>query len=241
MNSRALITQLAALLLILPPSLHAAGTTEKEERPWCDSFSPYKADLSDSGKNPFFFLWPSYRLLLQGGKETRTITVLNETKVIDGVRTRVIEDQRMKDGKLVEASRSYVAICRITGDVYCFGSDVNIYENGKLIGHAGTWMAGANGARLGLVIPGRPAAGDRYYHGVAPGIAMDRAEVISTTETSTALTKVFENCLRIRESSDLTSRSADRLYAPDVGLIKEGNLTLKEVDCPLCKDKKTAP
>lgn len=242
MNSRALIPLLAAsLALLLPATVYAATPNEKEERPWCDSFSPYKDDLSDSGKNPFFSLQPSYRLLLQGGNETRTITVLNETKTIGGVRARVIEDQRMLDGKLVKSSKSYVVISRTTGDIYCLGRDVDVYENGKLTGHQGTWMAGSNGARSGLVMPGRPSVGDRYYHGVAPGIAMDRAEVISTTETAATQTKVFENCLRIQESSDLTSRRVETLYAPDVGLIKDGNLTLKEVDCPLCKGKKIDP
>ncbi|MFZ2641484.1 MAG: hypothetical protein WA117_10835 [Verrucomicrobiia bacterium] len=242
MNSRMIIAHLTSLTLILLPTIHAADrAVEKEERPWCDSFSPYKADLSDSGKNPFFFLWPSYRLLLQGGKETRAISVLNETKIIDGVKTRVIEDRRTKDGKLIEVSRSYVTISRTTGDVYCFGKDVDVYKNGKLIGHEGTWMAGANGARLGLLMPGRPAVGDKYHREVAPGVAMDRAEVISTTETLTTPTKVFERCLRTRESSSLTSRSEDTLYAPDVGLIKAGNLMLTGIDCPLCKGTKAAP
>ena len=227
-----LLANLIALALTLPTTIHAAGEAGKEERPWCDSFAPYKADLSDTGKNPYVFLWPGYRLFLQHGKETLVISVLNETKVVDGVKTRVVEEREMKDGKLIEVSRNYLAISRTTGDVYYFG---------EVSSHKGTWHVGVNGARFGLLMPGRPAVGDRYYQEVAPAVAMDRAEVISLTETLATPAKVFEKCLRTRESSGLRSGTEDKLYAANVGLIKDGNLVLTEINCPLCNGKKVVP
>ncbi|MCX6899440.1 MAG: hypothetical protein NT105_12150 [Verrucomicrobia bacterium] len=241
MKRRVLLVNLTALALTLPIIIRAAGEAGKEEHPWCDSFSPYKADLSDTGKNPYFFLWPGYRLFLQHEKETLVISVLNETKVVDGVKTRVVEERKMKDGKLIEVSRNYLATSRTTGDVYYFGEDVDIYENGKVSSHKGTWLAGVNSARFGLMMPGRPTVGDRYYQEVAPAVAMDRAEVISLTETLTTPTKMFERCLRTHETSGLRSGAEDKLYAPDVGLIKDGNLVLTGIDCPLCKGMKVIP
>jgi hypothetical protein len=40
------------------------------------------------------------------------ITVLNETKVVDGIETRVVEERESEDGELVEISRNYFAVCK---------------------------------------------------------------------------------------------------------------------------------
>jgi hypothetical protein len=238
-KARATLQSLAALAVFFSVTIHAADKDPKAERPWCDSFSPDKTDLSDTGKNFFFFLWPGYRLFLQHGKDTRVISVLAETKVVDGVRTRVIEERETKDGKLTAVSRNYFAISGITGDVYCFGEDT--YEDGKATGHKATWLAGVNGARFGLMMPGRPAVGDRYYHEVAPGVALDRAEITGAAEDFTTSTGTFERCLRTRESSGLRAGVEERLYAPDVGLVKAGAFVLVRIGCPLCDGGQVAP
>jgi hypothetical protein len=36
-----------------------------------------------------------------------------------------------------------------------------MYKNGKVSGHEGAWLAGVNGARFGLMIPGKPSVGAR--------------------------------------------------------------------------------
>jgi hypothetical protein len=241
MKTPAVSISLLALTLAVPMTLHAADNRGEAGRPWCDTFSVDKADLSDVGKNRYFFLWPGYRLFLQHGKEELVISVLDETKVVDGVKTRVVEERETKDGQLVEISRNYFAVSRMTGDVYYFGEDVDNYKDGKVSGHGGSWLAGVNGARFGLLMPGRPEVGDRYYQEVAPGVAMDRGEVVSLREDFQTPAKAFENCLRVRETSALEKGSEDKLYAPDVGLIKDGKLLLVKVDCPLCKGKAEVP
>lgn len=231
---------LAALALAILPTVHATAAGD-DDRPWCDSFSPNKAELTDTGRNTYFVLWPGHRLLLRHADDTLTISVLKETKIVDGVKTRVVEERETKAGKLVEVSRNYFAISRTTGDVYYFGEDVDHYKDGKVIGHEGSWQAGVNGARFGLMMPGFPALNDRYHQEVAPGVAMDRAEVVGLREDVAAPAKNFERCLRIRETSTLESGTSDKLYAPDVGLVQDGKLLLTEIDCPLCKNPKAAP
>lgn len=61
----------------------------------------------------------------------RNDTVLNETKMVDGVETRVIEDRETKNGQLIELPRDYYAIDSAKNDVYYFGEDVDVYKNGK--------------------------------------------------------------------------------------------------------------
>jgi hypothetical protein len=71
---------------------------------------------------------------------------LNETKVVDGVETRVVEENESDKGKPVEISRNYFALDKQTGDVYYFGEDVDIYKDGKVSSHEGAWLAGVHGA-----------------------------------------------------------------------------------------------
>ena len=220
---------------------HAKEKTHAEERPWCNIFSVNKAELSDVGKNRYLFLWPGYKMMLQHGKDTLIISVLDETKIVDGVKTRVVEERETKDGQLIEVSRNYFAISKRTGDVYYFGEDLDIYKNGKVVGHEGFWQAGVNGAKFGLMMPGRPEVGDRYCREVAPGVAMDRAEVIACNENCITPENAFAQCVRVRETSALESGSSDKFYAPGVGLIKDGEFLLAALNCPICNGSPDVP
>jgi hypothetical protein len=153
-----------------------------------DSFDLDKADLSSTGRNRYFVLEPGYQLILEGtdkGKATvLTVTVLNETKTVEGVETRVVEEKETANGQVVEISRNYFAISKKTSDVFYFGEDVDDYKNGKVVGHEGSWLSGDNGARFGLIMPGTPLLGAKYQQEIAPKVAMDRAEIVSLTETN---------------------------------------------------------
>jgi hypothetical protein len=82
-------------------------------------------------------------------------------------------------------------------------------KNGRVASHEGAWLSGNNGARFGLIVPGKPRVGDRYQQEMAPRVAMDRAEVVTVTETFQTPVGTFKNCLRTRETSGLEKRSDD--------------------------------
>ena len=230
-NAFNLCTRLVGVACIGLAVLSSAPAAKNASRQdWRESFPVKKTDLTHTGRNTYFILEPGFRLQLKHGNDALTITVLNETKLVDGVTTRIVEEREIKDGQLVEVSRNYFAIDRTTRDVYYFGEDVDMYENGKVIGHEGAWLSGVNGARFGLMIPGKPAGGDRYYQENAPGIARDRAEIVSTTEDFKAPAGNFKNCLHTRESSEIEQGVEDKWYAPNVGLIKEDKLVLVRVE-----------
>ena len=197
---------------------------------FADSFGTDKAHLVSTGRNRFFVLEPGYQLVLEGkekGKATvLTITVLNETKLVDGVETRVVEEKETANGQVVEISRNYFAISTKTSDVFYFGEDVDMYKDGKVVGHEGAWLSGVNGARFGMMMPGTPLLGARYQQEVAPKVAMDRAEVVSLTETLQTPAGKFEKCLKTEESSALEGGKEQKLYAPGIGLIYDGSLKL---------------
>lgn len=217
-------------------SLAASALATKDERDegWRESFSVEKSNLVDTGRNAYFILEPGYSLRLEDGKDKLTVTVLNDTRVVDGVKTRVVEERESKGGQLVEVSRNYFAIDSTTRDVYYFGEEVDIYKDGKVSGHEGQWLSGVNGAKFGLMVPGKPRVGDKYYQEVAPGVALDRSEIISISEEFKVGAGVFQNCLRARETTPLEKDVSEKVYAPNVGLIKDGDFALvKVVNQPL--------
>ena len=112
------------------------------------------------------------------------MTVLPETKTIDGVECRVVLDREEKNGKPVEITRDYYAIDRTTGDVYYFGEEVDIYKRGKVVSHEGSVAVGQGRREFGLMMPGKITVGDRFMQERAPKQrALDRSEVIAVGET----------------------------------------------------------
>jgi hypothetical protein len=208
-----------AMVMAASAAMLAAEAPQKAE--FRSSFPVDKAKLSNTGKGAYWILEPGYKLHLQAGKHTLVVSVLEETKVVDGVTTRVVEERETESGQLVEVSRNCFAVDNATGDVYYFGEDVDMYKNGNVTGHEGAWLFGVNGATFGLIVPGGPKAGDRYYQESAPKVAMDRAEVVAVIEVIKVPAGTFKNCLHTKESSALESGTEDKYYAPGVGLIKD--------------------
>jgi hypothetical protein len=155
---------------------------------------------------------------LQGGYD--------ETKKVGNVNTRVVEEKEMENGQIVEISRNYFALCKETNSVYYFGEDVDIYKNGKITGHEGAWLAeGEN--KPGIIMPGLCLLGSRYYQEIAPGTAMDQAEIVSNTEELETPVGDFSGVLKTKETNKLNSNEEEfKFYAPGIGLIKEENLVL---------------
>lgn len=223
----ALLAFLAMTLGCVSPGngVTRAATSEA----WQSSFSIDKRDLASSGTNAFFVLVPGYRCEYadHDGEGQLTITVLDETELVDGVETRVVEEREMDEGKLVEVSRNFFAISKETNDVYYFGEDVDMYVDGHVENHDGAWRSGVNGARFGLMMPGQASVGRKYYQEFAPQIAMDRAEIVSTSETLTTPAGRFVRCIDVLETTPLEPQARDhKLYAPGIGLIEDGELKL---------------
>jgi len=225
--SRVRFAGLATLIAATAAVLTAQAPQKADFR---TTFPVDKAKLSSTGRGAYFILEPGYTLHFQSGKDTLIISVLGETRLVDGVTTRVVEERETEGGKLAEISRNYFAVDSATGDVYYFGEDVDMYENGKVTSHEGAWLSGVNGAKFGLLVPGAPRVGDRYYQESAPKVAMDRAEVLSVGAEVKVPAGVFRNCLHTKESSALESGSEDKFYAPGVGLIKDADFALVKIE-----------
>lgn len=196
---------------------------------WQQDFDLSRCTLQTTGRNDYFILEPGYQLVLEGGDTRVQITVLDETKTVAGVVTRVVEEREWKGGKLYEVARNYFAICAQTRDVFYFGEDVDFYKNDKVTHHEGSWLAGEKGNRHGLIMPGTPKVGMKYYQEIAPGIAMDRAEIVSLEETCSTPAGTFPRCMKVKEGSALLLKAFETEYkyhAPGIGLVRDEDLRL---------------
>ncbi len=195
---------------------------------WRDRFDVNKADLLPTGTNAYITMQPGRILKLTSGRDTLTVTILPDIQEIDGVRTGILEEREMKNGRLVEVSRNFFATDRKTGDVYYFGEDVDNYKNGKVVNHESAWRAGVGGARFGLMMPAAPAVGQAFYQEIAPKVAMDRVEVVSTDATVRTPAGTFERCVHLRETTPLERGVSHKYYAPGIGIIKDDEFELAQ-------------
>jgi hypothetical protein len=226
------LVRLTAILFVILTAAGAgltAAVQDAAKAGWADTFAVDKTSFVSAGSNAYFRLEPGYTLVLADGNERLVITVLNETRLVDGVETRLVEERESKGSKLVEVSRNFFAFSTADRSVYYFGEEVDIYKDGKVVDHEGAWESGKNGARFGLMIPGQVVLGARYYQEIAPGAAMDRAEIVSVDASLKTPAGEFRGCLKTRETSPLEKGAKEsKLYAPEVGLIKDSSLLLVE-------------
>ena len=222
------------MFLLLGNAFGGSGVDSVQTNPysgWTTEFNLADCKLATSGKNPYFILEPGYKLTLQGMEDNDSvilvITVLDDSLKIGQIYTRVVEERESSNGSLIEVSRNYFAFCPENGSIFYFGEDVDIYKNNSIVSHEGGWRAGSDSARAGLMMPGLPLLGSKYFQEIAPGVALDRAEIVRLTETFQTPIMKFEKCLKVEESTPLEPNDLEfKLYAPGVGLIKDGGLRL---------------
>lgn len=232
-----------AVALILTTLLAGPGLVSAHEPAYTRNFMLRQCDgFSSTGRNPFFILEPGYQLVLAGQEDgivkRLVVTVLNDTRRINvpgigNIETRVVEERETEDGELVEVSRNYFAICNRTNSVVYFGEEVDIYEDGVIVGHEGEWLAGEDGARPGIIMPGTVLVGARYFQEIAPGVALDQAEIVSLTATVQTPAGRFTGCLRTRETTPLEPGEVEfKSYARGIGLIQDEVLRLINIVRP---------
>jgi hypothetical protein len=221
-------TRLTALLLAAGAGAGLlAQAARPADRTWTTSFVIESGELVTTGRNPYFVLEPGYVLTLEDSATRLVITVLDETQRIDDVDTRVVEERETSKGQLVEVSRNFFALSKRTNAVFYFGEDVDMYKNGQVVSHEGAWRSGVNGARFGLALPGLPLVAAKYYQENAPGVAMDRAEIVGLNEIVKTPAGEFKDVLKVAETTPLEPGVREfKYYASGVGLIQDGSLRL---------------
>jgi hypothetical protein len=190
------------------------------------------ADYSNIITNPYFPVSSLQTLSFAGEEEDpdtgETIetsgewTILPGQKTVAGVNVLVVRDDAFEDGELVESTLDYFAQHR-DGTVYYFGEDVDNYENGVVVNHDGSWLAGEGENLPGVFMPASPKAGDTFDQERAPGIAEDHSEVLEVGLTVTVPAGSFSNCIKTEDVNplDAAAHVENKFYCPGVGFVKE--------------------
>ena len=171
--------------------------------------------------NPFFPLVPGTVLTYSDGTEIDQVEVTHDTKNILGVVATVVHDRVTVDGSLTEDTFDWYAQDR-AGNVWYLGEDSKQFENGQQVGTEGSWEAGVNGAKAGILMLAHPEDGDAYVQEDAPPVAQDQARVVAEDKTVRVPFDTFEDCLKTLETTPLEPGAREyKYYARGVGVVLE--------------------
>lgn len=182
-------------------------------------------DVAATAPNPWFPLVPGTIWIYAEGDETVTVTVTDETRVISGVTCRVVHDVALENGVPTEDTDDYFAQ-DIDGSVWYFGELSRNFEGGLLTDLDGSWIAGENGAKPGVIMPAVPVAGVTYRQEFALGEAEDAATVLATTASeSVPATSCAGTCVLTLDFTPIEPDAREqKFYAPGIGPILTVNL-----------------
>jgi hypothetical protein len=188
--------------------------------------------------NPFLPLASVKQDILEGSEEGKTVRVertarpdIHKTFTVGNqqVEALTFEDREYEQGKLVEVALDYFAQDD-NGTVYYLGEDVDEYEDGKVIGHEGSWLFGKDTPAPGVMIPADPKLGQKWRSEDVSNDISEIDEIVSLSEKVTTPSGTYEHCLKVKE------RLADgtcefKYYARGVGVVREvppdGDVQLK--------------
>lgn len=224
-------------------SLWGGGTEESASASYDPIIDP--ANFVRGIDNPYLPLEPGttfvYRGTSDGEVETSTVAVTNERKVILGVTCVVVLDLVEVSGELKEKTLDWYAQDR-EGNVWYFGERTEEYENGAIVSTEGSWEAGVDGAKAGILMKADPKPGETYRQEYYVGEAEDWARVLRLNEDVTVAYASFENVLVTKDSTPLSpGLIAEKFYARGVGLIMDRLVSGGQERLELIEIKRSEP
>jgi hypothetical protein len=210
---------IASLMLILSTSLALPSQAATFAFSKSNFHHPLKID------NKYFPLKPGTIMIYNGtdedSKSTSDIfTVTNDTKEIQGITTRVVNDSAFVEGDLVEPTADWYAQDD-DGNVWYMGEFTTDLTN-KKNPHEGSWEAGVKGARAGIIMLAEPKVDDTYEQEFAKGEAEDKGTVLSLNENVSVPYGSFSNVLKTKDFSTLEPDiEENKYYAQNIGEVKE--------------------
>lgn len=183
------------------------------------------ADFVAEIDNAYFPLKPGTTFIYQGdteeGTERNEMVVTKDTKAVLSVTNIEVWDRVWLEDELIEETYAWYAQDK-EGNVWYFGEDSKEYEDGVVVSTTGSWEAGVDGAKPGIIMWANPQVGNSYRQEYYKGEAEDMAEVLSLNEAVSVSYGSFEDCLKTREWTPLEPDIvAHKYYAPGIGFLME--------------------
>jgi hypothetical protein len=193
----------------------AGGSGETSQKAYEPRINP--ADFTTTIDNKYFPLKPGTTFIYEGGAEHGEMAVTSDTKKVMGVECVVVDDKAWEDGKVIERTYDWFAQDK-KGTVWYFGEDTKEYENGKVVSTKGSWEAGVDGAKPGIIMQADPKVGETYRQEYYEGEAEDMAKVLDLNESVTVPYGSFDHVLVTKEWTPLEPGLVEhKYYAPGVG------------------------
>jgi hypothetical protein len=190
-----------------------AGCTRSSSQKEHKAYSPHidPAHFTTKIDNEYFPMKPGTTFIYEGKGERDEMSVTHQTKKVMGVECVVVDDRAWEDGKLIEQTYDWFAQDK-EGNVWYFGEDTKEYENGKVTSTTGSWEAGVDGAKPGIIMQADPKVGDSYRQEYYPGEAMDMARVLSIDASVTVPYGSFDDVLETKEWTPLQPGFFEKKY-----------------------------
>jgi hypothetical protein len=218
-----------AAVVVAGPAAAGAGSSCRLPRfgPGRD-YHPHidPANFSPNVTNKLFPLTPGQTLVYTGIEDEQKVLDLvvpsRRTKLVDGVRARVVEDRVYLDNVLAERTSDYYAQDRC-GNVWYFGEDTaELDRHGNVVSTEGTWHAGVDGAQPGVFMQAHPQLGRRFRQEWYQGQAEDVFKVIDRSAAVTVPYGSFRHALRTEETNALEPNVLDnKYYVRGIGEVAE--------------------
>jgi hypothetical protein len=159
-----------------------------------------------------------YRGVENGTKEVDRVHVTSRVKTIAGITATVVSDNVYEPpAKLAEKTFDYYAQDD-AGNVWYLGEDTKELLPGGKVDTSGSWLAGRDGAKPGLIMEADPRVPDAYRQECLSGEAEDLAWVVGRGGP--------KQVLRTLEFSPLEPAIVERkVYRPRVGVVSERQLS----------------
>ena len=175
--------------------------------------------------NPYMPLVPGTTTIFEsqgnGSLEHIEVTVTHNTRVILGVTCTEVHDVGAVDGEINEDTLDWFAQ-DLAGNVWYFGENSKSIEADLVVSLEGSWEAGVDGAKPGIIMRAQPEIGLLYRQEFALGDAEDVARLIGVGLDVTVPFGAFHNCWQTEEFAALEPDVFEqKFYAPGIGVIRE--------------------
>lgn len=215
-----------SVLLVILAGAFAAGCPDDEKD--CTVDTAYNPAIEPGAfvatiDNPLYPLIPGTVFTYGADAETVVVTVTADIKVILGVTCTVVHDVASENGEVIENTYDWFAQ-DTAGAVWYFGEYTEELEDGEVVDTAGSWEAGVDGAKPGIIIPAHPVVGMVYRQEYYACEAEDKGEILELNATATVPFGTFTGCLKTRDFTPLQPDANEhKFYAPGVGLVLAAN------------------
>jgi hypothetical protein len=218
---------LGASAMVAVVAVSAAGARGPAPR----TPAPYEPVLDPANfvtviDNPYYPL-PVGRVLVykgvkDGHKQIDTVTVTDQTKVLEGITATTISDvATTPSGKLLEKTTDWYAQ-DLQGNVWYMGEDTKHYGPNGQVDTSGSWQADVNDGEPGIIMEADPQVPDAYRQEFLQGQAADTAWITNRGGSITVPFGTVHDVLTSLEATVLEPTVVDqKVYAPGVGIALE--------------------